>query len=147
MIINRFAGEHRYLSNFYPCDVTLYDGEHEITGRTAEHVYQAAKAAYVNEQAWVLQAETASDAKRRGREITCRPEWDQVRKQVMLDVVLAKFTQHPGLAELLTATAPARLVEGNTWDDRYWGTVNGEGANWLGRILMMTRDLLAADPA
>ena len=32
------------------------------------------------------------------------------------------------------------LEEGNTWGDRIWGTVHGQGANLLGRILMETRD-------
>lgn len=30
----------------------------------------------------------------------------------------------------------------NTWGDQFWGTVNGKGANFLGHILMETREIL-----
>ena len=31
------------------------------------------------------------------------------------------------------------LEEGNNWGDKVWGTVNGEGENNLGKILMRVR--------
>ena len=72
----------------------------------------------------------------------------------MLLVVLSKFVQHPELGELLVQTEDAGLVEGNTWHDNYWGACicpkcgAGDlyyGLNYLGRILMMTRDVIRAD--
>ena len=38
-----------------------------------------------------------------------------------------------------TRPADAELVEGNTWGDRYWGRVGGEGRNRLGITLMRIR--------
>jgi predicted NAD-dependent protein-ADP-ribosyltransferase YbiA (DUF1768 family) len=34
------------------------------------------------------------------------------------------------------------LIEGNTWGDKFWGQVKGEGANYLGRLLMKVREEL-----
>lgn len=42
----------------------------------------------------------------------------------MEELVRAKFTQNPDLADKLLATGDAHLEEGNTWGDRIWGTVN-----------------------
>ena len=60
----------------------------------------------------------------------------------MKEIVRAKFEQHPELTEKLLATGDTYLEEGNTWGDRIWGTVNGQGANNLGRILMEVREEL-----
>ena len=56
--------------------------------------------------------------------------------------MLAKFSQHPELAEKLLATGNAHLEEGNSWGDKVWGTVGGVGANNLGKILMRVRETL-----
>jgi hypothetical protein len=82
------------------------------------------------------------DAKRLGRKVFLRPDWEQVKRQVMADIVEAKFTQKEDLREKLLATGDAYLEEGNDWGDRIWGTVNGQGANMLGIILMETRKKL-----
>ena len=57
----------------------------------------------------------------------------------MLDIVMAKFRQHPDLTEALLDTGDAELIEGNTWNDTTWGVCNGKGLNWLGKILMIAR--------
>ena len=57
----------------------------------------------------------------------------------MLDVVRAKFDQHPDLAQKLLATGDEELVEGNDWGDIYWGVYKGRGNNMLGKILMRVR--------
>ncbi len=44
----------------------------------------------------------------------------QIKDEVMLEVVRAKFTQHPELRELLLATGAAVLAE-NSQKDYYWG--------------------------
>ena len=63
----------------------------------------------------------------------------------MKDIVRAKFSQNEELAKKLLATNDEYLIEGNTWGDRFWGTVNGEGRNQLGIILMQVRDELRAE--
>jgi len=65
-----------------------------------------------------------------------------VRLAIMHELVTAKF-QHQELASLLLCTDDALLVEKNRWGDVFWGTnLDGRGANWLGRILMLVRSKL-----
>ena len=70
-----------------------------------------------------------------------REDWEEVKASVMEAVLRAKFTQNPELMAKLTATGEALLVEGNDWQDTYWGfDVNlGYGENMLGRLLMRIR--------
>ena len=59
----------------------------------------------------------------------------------MYDVVKAKFSiKH--LKEMLLATGNEELIEGNLWNDTYWGVCNGKGQNKLGKILMRVREEL-----
>ena len=60
----------------------------------------------------------------------------------MYEIVKAKFEQNPKLRDYIICTRNEELVEGNNWNDRYWGVCNGEGYNKLGRILMLVRDEL-----
>ena len=58
----------------------------------------------------------------------------------MTKIVELKFTQNEDLRAKLLETKDEPLEEGNTWGDKIWGTVNGEGKNLLGKILMKTRE-------
>lgn len=78
-------------------------------------------------------------AKREGTALVLRPDWAEVRLTAMRQVIRAKFTQNPELAERLLATGEGQLVELNTWEDRFWGVCEGVGENWLGQILMEVR--------
>ena len=138
-MIGPFSGEYRWLSNFYPSPFVYGSARYP----TAEHYYQAAKATTNEDWHRVMDTGNPGDAKRAGRAIVARAEWEQVKKQVMLAAVLAKFSQNPALGTMLVATGTQHLEEVNTWNDCYWGTVNGRGENWLGRILMMVRDVMA----
>lgn len=128
--IDDFRGAHAYLSNFF----------YEADGLTIEHRFQAAKATSEEDHHWILSAKTPNDAKRIGRRIDLRADWEQVKDQVMLDLVREKFAT-PSLGSLLIATGDAELVEGNTWGDRYWGVdrSSGIGLNRLGQTLMVVR--------
>ena len=59
--------------------------------------------------------------------------------------VLAKFTQHDDLREILLSTGDAKIVE-HTENDDYWGNGGyGSGKNMLGCILMEVRAELGQD--
>jgi ribA/ribD-fused uncharacterized protein len=131
--IKRFSGPHRFLSNFYPAVVGL-DGD---AYPTTEHAYQAAKVPRIQRGPFLTVA-TAGEAKRLGRRVQLRPDWESVKVGVMLHLLRAKFAD-PSLRRMLTATGSALLEEGNTWGDRYWGTVHGMGENMLGKLLMQVR--------
>jgi|UniRef100_A0A6C0BIS6 hypothetical protein len=75
-------------------------------------------------------------------DIRIRSDWEQVKRNVMYRALVAKFTQNPALQRLLISTGNAQLVE-NSPRDSYWGIgANGQGLNWLGRLLMDLRTRL-----
>ncbi len=132
--IERFAGPYRFLSNFFPRPL-LWEGERYAT---AEHAYQAAKCSRPDERVMIRNAPSPGAAKRMGRRIAIREDWDAVKEKVMLSIVRAKF-EDAYLRRRLAATGTAELIEGNTWGDRFWGVCRGEGENRLGKILMKVR--------
>jgi hypothetical protein len=133
--IDSFRGEFFFLSNFYEAPV-LYDG---IVYQNNEAAFQAQKCQnYADRQKFAELNPT--EARHRGRAVPLRKDWEKVKISVMGEIVRAKFEQNPNLAEKLLSTQDAYLEEGNTWGDRTWGTVNGAGANHLGRILMEIRN-------
>ncbi len=133
--IESFSGEYRWLSNFWPAKVEL-DG---LVYPSVEHAYQAAKTLDSNERAKIQTAISAADAKRMGRHVTMRSDWDQAKVGIMEDLLAKKFAD-PVLAQKLLDTGSCKLVEGNAWGDRFWGVCGGSGANWLGKLLTLTRD-------
>jgi ribA/ribD-fused uncharacterized protein len=135
MQIDRFDGGYDFLSNFFMHPVTL-DG---MTYTSNEHAYQAAKTLDQAQREFIKTRTTPGAAKRAGRRVTLRPDWEQIKIGVMEDLVRQKF-HSPGLKERLLATGNDELIEGNTWGDKFWGTVNGVGQNHLGKILMKIRD-------
>jgi len=132
--ITTFTDEYAFLSNFFPCSL--------FAGGTLEHAYQACKCVDPQERAAILAAPTAGRAKRLGSQCRLRPDWEQIKDQVMLDLLRVKFSL-PELRQRLLATGDAPLEEGNQWNDRYWGICpagSGDGLNRLGTLLMQVRD-------
>lgn len=130
-MIGPFRGEYRFLSNFWP--------EPKRRMLTNEHFYQAAKSLIPSERAMIMLAEKPFQAKQLGSIATMRPDWDQVKRAVMLDGLRNKFWMDANLANLLLETGDEELVEINHWGDRYWG-VDGTGHNYLGILLMEVRE-------
>ena len=134
--IASFTGAYRFLSNFYPSVVKI-DGV-PVTCPTVEHAYQASKTSDSQERMRIIFAATPSAAKRAGRKVRLRDDWELVRVHVMRDLLTQKFA-HDSLAALLLSTGNAELVEGNTWGDTFWGVCGGTGLNVLGKLLMEHR--------
>lgn len=133
--INNFSGEYFFLSNFYSAPVK-YEG---TIYRNNEAAFQAQKCINpANKQKFIDLI--PSEAKRLGRRIELRRDWENVKVSIMKNIVKAKFEQNSKLAEKLIATKDTHLEEGNSWGDRVWGTVNGIGTNKLGKILMEVRN-------
>lgn len=135
--INEFRGEYYFLSNFYEREIT-YDG---LTYKNSEAAFQAQKCKSKEDRKRFCNL-NASEAKKLGRKVSLRPDWDRLKVQIMKDIVTAKFKQNADLQNKLICTGNAYLEEGNTWGDRVWGCVNGRGANLLGQILMEIRTCL-----
>ena len=142
--ILEFQGLYRYLSNFWPVKVKL-DG---LEYPSVEHAFQAAKSLDFAERRAVKNAKTASEAKRMGRKIKRRADWFDVSLQIMETLIRQKFTRYPELGNKLLETGDAKLIEGNNWNDRFYGAVYDTnrnewmGENHLGKLLMKIREEL-----
>ena len=136
-MIDRFTDEYFFLSNFYESKVT-YEG---ITYLNNEAAFQSMKTLDENERRAFAELDHDA-AKKAGRKISLRDDWEDVKTELMYEICKAKFTQNNDLAEKLLATGDEELVEGNNWNDKIWGKVNGEGENRLGVILMRIREEL-----
>ena len=78
-----------------------------------------------------------------GRHATLRPDWEEVKVDVMREGLRKKFAI-PELRAMLLATGDEELIAGNTWHDRTWGRCvcdkcGGQGQNLLGQLLMELR--------
>ncbi len=140
-MIDRFDGEYAFLSNFDPSPIVL----DRITYPTVEHAFQAAKTDDRLERERMASLPTPGAAKRAGRKVALRPDWERVKVGIMEELVRRKFAD-PDLAGKLLATGDEELIEGNTWNDRFWGVCRGTGRNQLGKILMRVRAELRGMP-
>ena len=134
MTIDSFEGRYRFLSNFSN-DPVHFAG---FTWPTSEHAYQAMKTDDPKERAVIFQCSTPNDAKKVGRRVTIRDDWEGCKDDYMLAILRRKFS-NADLARRLLDTVPHKLVEGNWWGDTYWGVCNGRGLNKLGIMLMQVR--------
>jgi ribA/ribD-fused uncharacterized protein len=133
--IDSFEGPHEFLSNFHHSPIR-YNGSDFAT---AEHAFQASKAKNATHREQIRTAKTPGEAKRLGKKADLRPDWDSIKIRVMTEVLRKKFAPGTQLAQDLSATGEAELIEGNTWNDRFWGVCKGTGQNHLGKILMQIR--------
>ena len=147
-VINSFAGSFSFLSNFHPCNVE-FNG---LWFPTVEHAFQAAKSNEVNIQFQftLIPAEQAGRAKRAGRRLVLRPDWEDVKVPIMKLLLTRKFKTDSVLRNQLVSTGEAQLIEGNHWHDNTWGNcmcekcVHIQGRNLLGKLLMEVRMELAS---
>ena len=139
-MIIEFEEKYAFLSNFYPSPFT-HDG---IEYPTVEHFFQAAKTLYIQERKAIAAAKTPGLAKRMGRSVQLRPDWEKVKAYYMELGLRLKFA-NKDLAEKLLATGDEELIEGNWWHDNIWGScmcdkcINIPGRNMLGMLLMDLR--------
>jgi ribA/ribD-fused uncharacterized protein len=155
------------LSNFFPASVNY--GKYIFP--SIENAYQFAKVPkdrITDEVVAKFKLATPAKSKAYGKLLRdkgmVRPDWDQIREQVMLYLLMRKF-EIPELRAKLLQTGNAELIEGNLHHDNDWGdcqcTVakpderrygqkqgcHMRGKNKLGKLLMAVRTgLFQADP-
>lgn len=140
-----FSGDLEYLSNFSRHPV-VYDG---YVFPTVENAFQAAKTTdYHLRGSFVDMSPMA--AKRAGRQLDLRPDWEQHKLQIMRKLLASKFVGNPSLIDKLVWLGDLLLVETNTWHDNEWGDCTcgrlaclPPGRNLLGTSLMWLRYYLA----
>lgn len=135
-MIDKFRDEYFFLSNFYGCDVTGIDG---LQYPSVEHAFQAAKCLDAEKRKGFRVVRSCAEAKKLGRSIKLRPDWEDIKYDVMETLVRNKFKGNKYLADKLVATGDEELVEGNNHKDTIWGVYRGSGENRLGKILMKIR--------
>lgn len=140
-VISSFDGPNEFLSNFAPCEIE-YEG---FKFQTTEAAFQAAKTHNKKDKTLISQAATPGIAKRLGRRVPLRPDWEDRKFWIMYEILRQKFERGTEAAKLLEETGTAVLVEGTKWHDQYWGICtcpkcDGKGRNFLGQILMKIRD-------
>jgi len=139
--VDDFQEDYAFLSNIAPAPVRLNGVQYP----TVEHAYQAAKTLEPAEREKIRGASTPGLARKMGRKVAKRPDWPDLKVDLMRDLVRQKFEGQRDLKKSLLATGDAELVEGNTWHDNFWGNcrcarcASTPGQNWLGRILMDVR--------
>lgn len=124
---------------------------------TSEHAYHWEKFAartralgdgmYVRDE--ILDAPSAHEAFKIAERVKNlrRPDWDDLKVDIMRDILRAKATQHEYVRRKLLATGDRYLVE-DSWRDDFWGWgPNRDGKNMLGRLWMEVRaEFRAAEP-
>lgn len=139
-MIVEFDGQYAFLSNFYSSPF-IYEG---IVYPTNEHFFQAMKTLDIDERKKIAAAETPGKAKRMGRAVKLRPDWEKVKVYYMELGLRLKFADQE-LAQKLIDTDDEELVEGNWWHDNIWGScmcdkcIHIPGRNMLGMLLMDLR--------
>lgn len=137
-MINSFRGYHAWLSNMYDCEIEFMG--HKF--KSVENAYMFAKRP--NDLEWLNKCLNLSpgDIKKASRLITVREDWEVVKLSIMYELLKKKFTQEPFRTDLLN-TRGENIVEGNRWNDTFWGvdikSNPNVGENWLGRLIMDIR--------
>ena len=146
-MISEFDREWAFLSNFYESEFE-YEG---ITYPTNEHFFQAMKSLDPDERKAIANALTPDKAKWMGRRVVLRPDWEEVKVDIMREGLYRKFADEQ-LADWLLETGDEILVEGNYWHDNFYGSCfckkcsakrgGKPGENMLGKLLMEVRSAI-----
>ncbi|MCM1982789.1 NADAR family protein [Lyngbya confervoides] len=143
MTIRFYKVEDPYgcFSNFSPHPIVV-EGVH---WPTSEHYYQAQKfvgTPHADRCEIIRQAATPEEAAALGRDpqVSVRPDWDEVKRDVMYRAVQTKFSEHAQIRSVLLDTGDEQIVEDSP-RDWFWGWgADHQGENHLGKILMEVRD-------
>lgn len=139
ILFNSKSVRWAWLSNFSQHPIVDRAG---VTWPTVEHAYQAMKTLDAGEREIIRSAPDAGVAKARGRGISERAGWKEMRVDVMKRLLMAKFNQHAELRNMLLATDNEPLVHSCPWGDCFWGVCRGEGKNVMGVLLMEIREAI-----
>lgn len=140
--ITTFQKDYRFLSNFWPCCI-VWEG---LVYPSLEHAYAASKTDDPAEKEMIRSCPTPGEAKEYLTDHHLKPasSWTIPKKIFVMEALLfQKFGgKDPFLTRALMATGDAELIEGNTWDDHFWGVCDSVGENHLGKLLMKVRESL-----
>ena len=132
------------LSNFSPPGIEV-DGKY---WPTVEHFFQAQKFDGPEITERIRKATTPKEARELGqsRKFKIREGWEELREEVMLKGLRAKFRNHAA-RELLLSTGSRTLIESSPFDYFWAAGQDGTGQNRLGHLLMQVRSELRENGA
>ena len=129
-------------SNFYP-SIIEYEG---LRYNSLESAFQAAKTSN-QEDRIKLSRMNPGHAKRYGRQVSLRSDWEEVKVDIMTELIRNKAFHNPEFCKALIDSKGAYIVEDTTgWHDNYWGDCQCGNCrlkfkhNVLGKCLMKVRD-------
>lgn len=130
---------YEWMSNFHSSPIV----EQGLTFRSVEHLYQYARTRDADARRRILHTPSAATARSIGRNAPQRPDWEQIKVEVMRKALRLKFRQHPDLAAKLLATRGECIEHYCPWETHsFWGVGCIDGANTLGLLLEQIRDEL-----
>ncbi len=129
--VTYFTGPFWFLSNSArtPIDV---DG---FRYPSVEHAYSAWRASHPEQAEQIRLIPTPAGVVEQRHWVTRKTVSDGERLETMRRLLAAKFSPGSPLNLWLQATGNAHLVNEVWWNDHFWGTVDGQGENHLGRML------------
>lgn len=132
------SGEYKCFSNFYPVSFNL----NNFNWSTSEQAFMSFKDPSMSYQKKIKNAINPYDAKKIGRLANLVPNWDQIKFEIMLKVLFAKFDQNPEIKEILLSTGNLQIHE--DCNDKWWGGGPNypQGKDLLGKALIKTRNKL-----
>lgn len=130
-----FKNNYYFLSNMYPCEITIDIDGTQYAFSCVESAYQAHKCPSRSSEFIGL---NGYEAKRLGKKVELRNDWNDIKVALMKDLVKKKFSNFELLEKL--KEIEGEIVETNNWGDTFWGKCYGKGQNVLGKILMEIRD-------
>ena len=135
----RFIEKYEFLSNFFPCTVSVIIEDEVVIFRNAEAAFQAQKNSKLAKKFMLL---TGYEAKKLGKQLPLDmplEEWNTKQRYfAMAKALYSKFSDPQLFTKLKNITE--EIVEDNYWNDTFWGRCKGKGKNILGRMLMCIRD-------
>lgn len=129
----------KVLQNDYPATITINGRDYP----SVIHAYWALSTRDPDAHDKIATAPRAYEAGKLAEHAPRRANWPAARLAVMAGLLRAKYAQHPDLAQVLLATADARIIYTDV-DSAYWVASGQQGTNWVGRLLEVIRSELAA---
>jgi ribA/ribD-fused uncharacterized protein len=138
-----FNGGDNILSNFYPCDITIFG----VTHKSAEHAFQHTKALRCGDQTAAVQIQNAGDAlsaKQLGDKVKTNEQWINTCEKVMTEVIENKCVQVERFREKLRSVNKNTVLAESTYNDTLGtgldkvGTENTNQCAWPGKNLLGT---------
>lgn len=112
---------------------------------TTEHFYQSRKTTDPEMQEQVRVASSPKKAKNLACELPLRPDWEDIKFDVMLEALRRKAAQYEFIREKLLETGDEIIAEDSP-KDAIWGLgKDGNGMNLLGKAWMQIRKELRED--